>query len=102
MIKQNMKPNVIFILLDGARWDRLNESKEFQDVCKKGPKNNFHQKPRSFHTHTHTHTRAAVKKEQFSIMLAQLCHIPLDQLMLHFQVYLERRMVLMHIIRCFD
>ena len=36
MIKQNMKPNVIFILLDGARWDRLNESKEFQDVCKKG------------------------------------------------------------------
>ena len=36
MIKQNMKPNVIFILLDGARWDRLNESKEFQGVCKKG------------------------------------------------------------------
>ena len=31
-----LKPNVIFILLDGARWDRLNESKEFQDVCKKG------------------------------------------------------------------
>ena len=36
MIKQNMKPNVIFILLDGARWDRLNQSNEFQDVCKKG------------------------------------------------------------------
>ncbi len=31
-----MKPNVIFVLLDGARWDRLNQSKEFQEVCKKG------------------------------------------------------------------
>lgn len=31
-----MKPNVIFVLLDGARWDRLNQSKEFQEISKEG------------------------------------------------------------------
>lgn len=31
-----MKPNVIFVLLDGARWDRLNQSTEFQEICKEG------------------------------------------------------------------
>ena len=31
-----MKPNVIFILLDGARWDRITKSDEFQEISKKG------------------------------------------------------------------
>jgi arylsulfatase A-like enzyme len=31
-----MKPNLIFVLLDGARWDRINISKEFQDIVKEG------------------------------------------------------------------
>ncbi len=31
-----MKPNIIFILLDGARWDRLNKSKEFSELIKEG------------------------------------------------------------------
>jgi arylsulfatase A-like enzyme len=31
-----MKKNLIFILLDGARWDRLHVSKEFQDIQKEG------------------------------------------------------------------
>ena len=31
-----MKPNIIFILLDGARWDRITKSNEFQEICKEG------------------------------------------------------------------
>lgn len=31
-----MKPNIIFVLLDGARWDRLSKSKEFSDLIKEG------------------------------------------------------------------
>ena len=31
-----MKPNIIFILLDGARWDRLDKSKEFSELIKEG------------------------------------------------------------------
>ena len=31
-----MKPNIILILLDGARWDRLHVSKEFQNIAKEG------------------------------------------------------------------
>lgn len=31
-----MKPNIIFILLDGARWDRLSKSEEFQEISKNG------------------------------------------------------------------
>lgn len=31
-----MKPNIIFILLDGARWDRLEVSKEFTELTKHG------------------------------------------------------------------
>ena len=31
-----MKPNVIFILLDGARWDRLQTSNEFNELTKNG------------------------------------------------------------------
>ncbi len=31
-----MKPNIIFILLDGARWDRLYVSKEFKELIKNG------------------------------------------------------------------
>ena len=31
-----MKPNIIFILLDGARWDRLHKSKEFSELIKEG------------------------------------------------------------------
>ncbi len=31
-----MKPNVIFILLDGARWDRIEKSNEFREICKRG------------------------------------------------------------------
>ena len=31
-----MKPNLIFVLLDGARWDRIHISKEFQDIVKEG------------------------------------------------------------------
>ncbi len=31
-----MKPNIIFILLDGARWDQLNKSKEFSKLAKEG------------------------------------------------------------------
>ena len=30
------KPNVIFVLLDGARWDRVNVSNDFQEICKEG------------------------------------------------------------------
>jgi arylsulfatase A-like enzyme len=31
-----MNPNLVFILLDGARWDRIHLSKEFQDIVKEG------------------------------------------------------------------
>ena len=31
-----MKPNIIFVLLDGARWDRLSKSEEFQKISKNG------------------------------------------------------------------
>ncbi|CAD6517736.1 Sulfatase [metagenome] len=31
-----MRPNIIFILLDGARWDRLHKSKEFSELIKEG------------------------------------------------------------------
>lgn len=31
-----LKPNIIFILLDGSRWDRLEKSKEFMELQKKG------------------------------------------------------------------
>lgn len=31
-----MKPNIIFVLLDGARWDRNNKSQEFKELCKEG------------------------------------------------------------------
>lgn len=31
-----MKPNIIFVLLDGARWDRLETSKEFMNLAKDG------------------------------------------------------------------
>jgi arylsulfatase A-like enzyme len=31
-----MKPNIIFILLDGARWDRLVASKKFSELIKEG------------------------------------------------------------------
>ena len=31
-----MKPNIIFVLLDGARWDRLSKSEEFQEISKNG------------------------------------------------------------------
>ena len=31
-----MKPNIIFILLDGARWDRLHVSKEFEELSNEG------------------------------------------------------------------
>jgi arylsulfatase A-like enzyme len=31
-----MKPNIIFVLLDGARWDRLGKSKEFLELQKRG------------------------------------------------------------------
>jgi arylsulfatase A-like enzyme len=31
-----MKPNIVFILLDGARWDRLNKSQEFSELIKEG------------------------------------------------------------------
>lgn len=31
-----MKPNIVFILLDGARWDRLNKSQEFSELIKQG------------------------------------------------------------------
>ena len=31
-----MKPNIVFILLDGARWDRINESQEFSELIKQG------------------------------------------------------------------
>ena len=31
-----MKPNIIFVLLDGARFDRINESPEFVDLVKQG------------------------------------------------------------------
>ena len=31
-----LKPNLIFILLDGSRWDRLQQNKNFMDLVKKG------------------------------------------------------------------
>jgi len=31
-----MKPNILFILLDGSRWDRLHTSPEFMELQKKG------------------------------------------------------------------
>ena len=31
-----MKPNIIFILLDGARWDRLSVSPDFMKLTKEG------------------------------------------------------------------
>ena len=31
-----MKRNVIFVLLDGARWDRLNVSNDCKEICKEG------------------------------------------------------------------
>ena len=31
-----MKPNIIFVLLDGARWDRVNHSPEFTQLLHKG------------------------------------------------------------------
>mgnify|MGYP001567332345 CR=1 FL=1 len=31
-----MKPNIIFILLDGARWDRIHKSKEFTELLEEG------------------------------------------------------------------
>ena len=31
-----MKPNIIFILLDGSRFDRINSSPEFMELLKKG------------------------------------------------------------------
>ena len=31
-----MKPNLILILLDGARWDRIQISKEFKEIIKEG------------------------------------------------------------------
>jgi arylsulfatase A-like enzyme len=31
-----MKPNIIFVLLDGSRWDRLHVSKEFSNLQKNG------------------------------------------------------------------
>ena len=31
-----MVPNIIFILLDGSRYDRLHISKKFLDLCKNG------------------------------------------------------------------
>ena len=31
-----MKPNLIFILLDGARWDRIHVSNEFKEITKEG------------------------------------------------------------------
>jgi len=31
-----MKPNIIFILLDGARWDRLHVSEEFKELTENG------------------------------------------------------------------
>ena len=31
-----MKPNIMFVLLDGSRWDRLDTSKEFQKLQKEG------------------------------------------------------------------
>lgn len=31
-----MKPNIIFVLLDGSRWDRLEQSTEFIELQKKG------------------------------------------------------------------
>jgi len=31
-----MKPNIMFVLLDGSRWDRLHTSKEFQKLQKEG------------------------------------------------------------------
>lgn len=31
-----MKPNIIFVLLDGSRWDRLDKSPDFLDLIKKG------------------------------------------------------------------
>jgi len=31
-----MKPNILFVLLDGSRWDRLDTSPEFKELQKKG------------------------------------------------------------------
>ena len=31
-----MKPNLIFVLLDGSRWDRIHTSKEFSNLIKSG------------------------------------------------------------------
>ncbi len=31
-----MKPNIIFVLLDGSRWDRVNQSPEFCELMKEG------------------------------------------------------------------
>ena len=31
-----MKPNIIFVLLDGARWDRISTSREFMELSKEG------------------------------------------------------------------
>ena len=30
------KPNIVLVLLDGARWDRLEKSQEFQKISNKG------------------------------------------------------------------
>lgn len=35
-IPNNMKLNIIFVLLDGSRWDRLDKSPEFLELQKKG------------------------------------------------------------------
>ena len=31
-----MKPNIIFVLLDGSRWDRINHSPEFCEIMREG------------------------------------------------------------------
>ena len=31
-----MKPNIIFVLLDGSRWDRVNNSPEFSELIHEG------------------------------------------------------------------
>ena len=31
-----MRPNIIFVLLDGARYDRIHKSPEFVELMKKG------------------------------------------------------------------
>ena len=31
-----MKKNLIFVLIDGARVDKLDNSKKFQEICKHG------------------------------------------------------------------